>query len=204
MSFDEVEEDWKRSDSSLPGNTWSHSAGWWQDAPHRCGIRTGGDRSGIVPGTTLALDGTRRAEAEALDEEEGRRCPGWGQGSSSRGGPAALRGLVRRLTGGTTVSVLVDGPRGPARVAKTGIVALADRTGTPIQPVAFSARPSIRLKSWDRSLVPLPFARVVCAFGKGIAVASAGDDEREQELARRLDEELAELHRAADRAVEAR
>ena len=126
------------------------------------------------------------------------------RGSSSRGGAAALRGLVRQLTGGTTISVLVDGPRGPARVAKTGIVALADRTGTPIQPVAFSARPSIRLKSWDRSLVPLPFARVVCAFGKEIAVATAGDDEREQELARRLDEELAELHRAADRAVEAR
>jgi lysophospholipid acyltransferase (LPLAT)-like uncharacterized protein len=123
------------------------------------------------------------------------------RGSSSRGGLAALRGLTRHFAAGTTVAVLVDGPRGPARVAKTGIIALARLADAPIQPVAFSARPAVRLGSWDQSLIPLPFARVVCAFGKPIAPESHPDDEREQAAARQLDERLVALHHEADRVL---
>ena len=120
------------------------------------------------------------------------------RGSSSRGGSAALRGLLRHHGEGTTVAVLVDGPRGPARVAKTGIVALGRMADTPIQPVAFSARPALRLGSWDQSLLPLPFARVVCAFGAPIDATGADDEAHEQSVARRLDETLAALHHEAD------
>ncbi len=38
------------------------------------------------------------------------------RGSSSRGGSAALLGLVRLVRAGTTFSILADGPRGPAHV----------------------------------------------------------------------------------------
>ena len=123
------------------------------------------------------------------------------RGSSSRGGSAALRGLMRRLQEGTTVSVLVDGPRGPARVAKTGIISLARLTKTPIHPVAFSARPALRLGSWDQTLVPLPFARVVCAFGEPLAPETDPDEGHEQAAARRLDEALVRLHHEADRIL---
>jgi lysophospholipid acyltransferase (LPLAT)-like uncharacterized protein len=126
------------------------------------------------------------------------------RGSSSRGGSAALLGLVRQHSEGATVAVLVDGPRGPARVAKTGIVSLARLGNSPIQPVAFSARPALRLASWDQSLLPLPFARVVCAFGKPIQPTLAPDDAREQACARLLDEELVALHHEADRVLLAR
>lgn len=122
------------------------------------------------------------------------------RGSSSRGGSAALRQMVRLVANGTTASVLVDGPRGPARVAKTGIVSLARMTGRPIQPVAFSARPAIRLSSWDQSLVPFPFARVVVAYGEPIAVEedAARDEASEQALSRYLDRVLIKLHHDAD------
>jgi len=133
-----------------------------------------------------------RASLLALGYDEPAR------GSSSRGGPAALRGLVRKLDHGTTVSVLVDGPRGPARAAKVGVVALARLTQTPIQPVAFSAHPAIRLKSWDRSLIPLPFARVVCAFGEPITQPEGEDETEEQATAHRLERELSRLHLKAD------
>ena len=105
------------------------------------------------------------------------------------------------IESGTTVSVLVDGPRGPARVSKTGIIALARLTGLPIQPVAFSARPAIRLKSWDQSLVPLPFARVVCAFGEPLIVDDAGDESQERNAARELDRRLGALHHEADQML---
>lgn len=123
------------------------------------------------------------------------------RGSSSRGGSAALLGLRRQLGAGTTVAVLVDGPRGPARVAKTGIVSLARLSNAAIQPVAFSARPAFRLGSWDQSLLPLPFARVVCAFGKPIEPESDADEAREQRAARQLDERLVALHHEADRVL---
>lgn len=122
------------------------------------------------------------------------------RGSSSRGGSAALRGLLRALEQGTTAAVLVDGPRGPARVAKTGVIALSRRARLPVQPVAFSARPAVRLSSWDRSLIPLPFARVVCAYGEPLEPVGHVEDDDQAELAeaRRLDEALVALHHAAD------
>ncbi len=126
------------------------------------------------------------------------------RGSSSRGGSAALRGLVRQHTEGVTVAVLVDGPRGPARVAKTGIVALGRMVDTPIQPVAFSARPALQLGSWDRSLIPLPFARVVCAFGEPLPPAPDGDEAQEAAAAQRLDQALITLHQLADQALRRR
>ncbi|MEE8165029.1 MAG: DUF374 domain-containing protein [Myxococcota bacterium] len=123
------------------------------------------------------------------------------RGSSSKGGSTALLSLVRMIESGTTVSVLVDGPRGPAWVSKTGIIALARLTGLPIQPVAFSARPAIRLKSWDQSLVPLPFARVVCAFGEPLIVDDVGDERHERNATRELDRRLGALHHEADQML---
>jgi lysophospholipid acyltransferase (LPLAT)-like uncharacterized protein len=122
------------------------------------------------------------------------------RGSSSRGASSVLRGLIRCLAEGTTTAVLVDGPRGPARVAKTGVIHLARLSGRPVQPVAFSARPAMRLSSWDQSLLPLPFARVVVAYGDPIEIQDSPDldDAEAQRRARRLEETLVALHHAAD------
>jgi len=121
----------------------------------------------------------------------GYRAPA--RGSSSRGGAAALHHLVRMLDSGVTLSLQTDGPRGPARVSKPGIVALARLSGVAITPVAFSARPCLRFRSWDRTLLPLPFARVVCHYGAPIEVPSDADQEMEEALRRRLDEQLEAL-----------
>lgn len=120
------------------------------------------------------------------------------RGSSSRGGSRALIGLLRQLETGTTVAVLVDGPRGPAGVAKLGIAALARHSTTEIQPVALAARPALRLQSWDRSLVPLPFARVVCVFGEPIAPPIESGKPAEEAGAREVADRLAALQRTAE------
>jgi lysophospholipid acyltransferase (LPLAT)-like uncharacterized protein len=161
----------------------------------------------MLPCAWLYRDrGYRVAVSRSRDGERIRSvliALGYGEparGSSSRGGSAALRGLIRHLEAGTTVAVLVDGPRGPARRAKPGIVSLARLAGRPIQPVAFAARPAVRLGSWDRSLLPLPFARIVVAYGEPLGVrpdAVHGEDE-EEALARELDARLAALHEEAE------
>lgn len=92
------------------------------------------------------------------------------RGSSSRGGTGLLRAMIRRLRAGGALAVLPDGPRGPARRAKFGVLAAARATGLSVVPVGIAARPAWRFGSWDRSLLPLPFARVVCRYGDPVPV----------------------------------
>lgn len=120
------------------------------------------------------------------------------RGSSSRGGAAALRALARQVEQGTTISIQTDGPRGPARVSKHGMVSLARRTGRPISPLAFSARPCFQFESWDGTLLPLPFARVLCNFGPAIEVPRDAEPEEEEAIRLVLDRELNRLTDEAD------
>lgn len=113
------------------------------------------------------------------------------RGSSSRGGSGALRAIVRRLKAGCIVGFLVDGPRGPARVPKPGIIAAARISGQPILPIALVAHPRILFGSWDRTQLPLPFAHVVVAYGEPMPVEKDPENVREEaalkELAARLE-----------------
>ena len=93
------------------------------------------------------------------------------RGSSSRGGGAALRQLCRVVADGGWPVMIPDGPRGPAGVAKTGPVALARLTGAPLVPVGLAASRAWRLGSWDRTVVPKPFARLSLVVGEPIAVS---------------------------------
>lgn len=62
------------------------------------------------------------------------------RGSSSRGGGAALRDMIRAARDGKNLAFTPDGPRGPARVVKEGVVLAAQATGLPIVPVVFAAK----------------------------------------------------------------
>lgn len=92
------------------------------------------------------------------------------RGSSSRGATGLLRTLIRRARSGEPVAVLLDGPRGPAGVAKPGALALARATGAHLVPIGIAAEPAIRFGSWDRTVLPFPFARVRIVFGAALHV----------------------------------
>ena len=62
------------------------------------------------------------------------------RGSSTRGGGAALRELIREAREGKNIAFTPDGPKGPARIAKDGVVYAAKMSGLPIVPVAFAAK----------------------------------------------------------------
>lgn len=114
------------------------------------------------------------------------------RGSSSRGGVSALKGLVRASRRGRDLAITPDGPRGPAERAKAGAVWLAQVSERPLLPLAFACRPALRLNSWDRLLVPLPFGTGVFLYGEPLWVpAGVKGDGREAfrlELQRRLRE----------------
>ena len=91
-------------------------------------------------------------------------------GSSSRGGARALRAAVRALHEGTAVAVTPDGPRGPRREVKPGLVRAAQRAGVVILPLHAVARPAWRVNSWDRLMVPLILAHVDVGYGESFSV----------------------------------
>lgn len=92
------------------------------------------------------------------------------RGSSSRGGAAALKGMAEAYTAGRRCAFTADGPRGPAMVAKAGPVQLAQLTGA-TWIGAYHAQPDRlwRLKSWDRFMIPKPFATVTFGWPEPVA-----------------------------------
>ena len=89
-------------------------------------------------------------------------------GSSNRNAMSGLRGLKRVLDAGKVAAITPDGPRGPARVAATGPVALASLTGKPIIPVAWSVDRFWRAPGWDCMVIPKPFCRGIMIWGEAL------------------------------------
>jgi len=92
------------------------------------------------------------------------------RGSTSRGGAAGLRDLLRRARDGWDLAVTPDGPRGPLREVQPGIVLAAAASGLPVIPVAVAASRRRELGSWDRMLLPLPGSQVHVVYGAPIDV----------------------------------
>ncbi len=93
------------------------------------------------------------------------------RGSSTRGGSKALLAARRVLGQGGIVAFTPDGPRGPRRVLKPGVVAAAQQAGVPIVPLHAAPDRAWRFRSWDRFCLPKPFARVRIGYGEPIRVA---------------------------------
>jgi len=87
------------------------------------------------------------------------------RGSSSYRGTEALREMLSLLKKGHRGGLVVDAPKGPPCISKMGIIVLAKRTGLPILPLIWSADRCWRLGSWDRTIIPKPFSRIVMLYG---------------------------------------
>ena len=86
------------------------------------------------------------------------------RGSSSRGGAEAMEGCLLALREGRRPVLAVDGPRGPAGGVKPGAERLAVAEQRPVVFGRIRAA-GWRAGSWDRFLVPWPFARVEVEYG---------------------------------------
>jgi lysophospholipid acyltransferase (LPLAT)-like uncharacterized protein len=114
------------------------------------------------------------------------------RGSSSRNAASALLGMRRALEEGWTVAFTLDGPRGPRHKVKAGPVALGRSTGLPLVAFHVAVDKGIVLNSWDRMVIPLPFARVLVRVGKLISIPVNCPD---QDFARYMEELQATLDR---------
>jgi lysophospholipid acyltransferase (LPLAT)-like uncharacterized protein len=113
------------------------------------------------------------------------------RGSSSYRGSEALREMIPCLKKGHRGGLVVDAPKGPPHVSKIGIIVMARMTGLPIVPVMWSADRFWRLKNWDRTIIPKPFARIVFFYPeKLLIVPRNATKEQCEQYRQRLDATL--------------
>ncbi len=124
------------------------------------------------------------------------------RGSSTRGGTAAYQVLRKNMEmPGFEAAFTPDGPTGPRRQVKLGVVRLASETGKPILPFAVAATKYKRLNSWDRLLIILPFSRCALVYGKPFYVPPTSDAHQLQLYADRLAQITNQLEKEAELCV---
>ncbi len=104
------------------------------------------------------------------------RGAGAGQRKKDRGGASALRGALRAMQEGYSISLTADIPPGPARTAGKGIIALARLSGRPIIPTAIASSRYWAFNSWNRFILNLPYSKIAVLAGDPIWVASTADN----------------------------
>lgn len=119
-------------------------------------------------------------------------------GSSSHGGREAMYELTKKLEAGCHIGISPDGPRGPFQKLKAGAVSVAQRTGAPIYPVAYSAQRRWTFKSWDKMILPKPFSKAVLMMGDAITVPAQLDEAEFERKMLEVENSLNEVTRRAD------
>lgn len=84
------------------------------------------------------------------------------------------------------VFIAVDGSYGPVRAVKPGVVTLARRADVPLFLFFAASSSALRLPSWDRTLIPLPFSRLDFRFHGPIEPRAGGRRVPADELLQQL------------------
>lgn len=122
------------------------------------------------------------------------------RGSSTRGGSTAVRDLLEHH-GDRPWLVTPDGPKGPRGSVKPGLIRMAADARRCLRPMAGAARPAKVFASWDRFVLPWPFARIAVHFGPPLQVPPDPDPAQCEALAHELERRLAECEKSAQSAL---
>lgn len=97
--------------------------------------------------------------------------------AKNKGGEQAFREMLRWVKAGNAVAITPDGPRGPAETMDKGAPVLAQITGAPVLFVGLASKPCLRLGTWDRTVIPLPFSKGAMVWDGPLRVARGEDAE---------------------------
>jgi len=92
------------------------------------------------------------------------------RGSSSHGGPDARIAIKEGLRNGISLGIGPDRPSGPHKDYKLGTIEMAHSTGAAILPLAFKADRYWSANSWDKMILPKPFAKIVIRYGRPMII----------------------------------
>lgn len=120
------------------------------------------------------------------------------RGSSFKNSRAALRELKRSLDEGYSTVLIADGSRGPRHALQPGALMLAKLTGRPALPMTVSFSSYWTINSWDRLIIPKPFAKAVVIYGPPVRVDGGCGAEELEAKRRELENTLLEITELAD------
>jgi lysophospholipid acyltransferase (LPLAT)-like uncharacterized protein len=98
-------------------------------------------------------------------------------GSSGSGGRQALREVIDFLRRGYATVITPDGPAGPEKELKPGVLIMSADSDAPVIPVSFQVSRAWRLPTWDRKILPKPFSTVHIRFHPPVHVADSGNQD---------------------------
>lgn len=123
------------------------------------------------------------------------------KGSTGRGGAKAFIEMMHKVQEGNLVSMTPDGPTGPAKQLKPGLLQLAAKTGAPIVPLGVSAYPCKKLKTWDSFLLPAKGAKAAIIFGQPFWIEKKLSSEEMAEKSGEVEKLLTNLEEEAEKLV---
>ena len=121
------------------------------------------------------------------------RLSGWYavRGSSSRGGKDALKKMIDRLRKTGLAAHIVDGPRGPIGIVKPGAIRIGLDSDAVLVPFYVTSDRAWYANSWDKFLIPKPFAKVTIRFGPMIELSKPASEAVFEHLRRQLEDTMA-------------
>ena len=122
------------------------------------------------------------------------------RGSSTRGGARAFLEMVQQK-GELGWAITPDGPRGPRGAVHDGVILLASEGGRSIMPAGFAVSRGKRLRSWDRFVIPSPFARIAGVVAEPLQVPADLSREARQEYANELQARMRAAEQEAQEAL---
>jgi len=91
------------------------------------------------------------------------------RGSSSRGGSRIFIEIVKILRQPSTlIGITPDGPRGPEKIPKAGVIKAAQKTGAIIIPVSSISTRNWKFVNWHTFFLEKPFGKIYLKYGKPI------------------------------------
>lgn len=112
-----------------------------------------------------------------------------------KGSVEATMQLIEKLKNNENVAIMVDGPSGPVKEVKEGVIKIAKMSGAPIVPVVWYSdyKNFLKLPSWDNFTYPLGYVKLVNLYGEPIYVNPDNTDEQDEEIRLQLQSSLNEL-----------
>ena len=126
------------------------------------------------------------------------------RGSSDKNSTSSLISLIKYMKKGYSIGTPVDGPKGPARVVKDGVIKIAKMAGVPIVPVYwYSKNPTFaKFPSWDEMRCPIFSTNLINLYGEPIYVPQDGDEQSEENARIQLQNSLENLEKEASKAFD--
>ncbi len=96
-----------------------------------------------------------------------------------KGAVEASMQMLSALKNGENCAMMVDGPKGPPRVVKEGVIKIAKLAGVPIIPIYWYSADFtfVKFPSWDKLRMPVFITNLINIYGEPIYVGKDTDEE---------------------------